>query len=1003
MSAGKKEVAPLEIKNKMSVAEKVLPSAPQNEHVPEAASRGFYVVGIGSSAGGLETLEEFFKKLPANTGMAFVVVSHQQSGHVSLLPDLLGKYAPISVVEAIDGVLLRPNHVYVSPPGAHLGVMNRRLQLMEGPSNEMPPLPIDFFFRSLATDLREHAICIVLSGTGTDGTLGLKAVKGEAGMAMVQDVQSARFGGMPASAISTTMADYVLPPAGMPAQLVDYATGMAQHRPAFDGIEPDREPGEPLQKIFMLLRTRTGHDFSSYKQNSILRRIERRMTVHHVDDPNQYVRLLQEYPHEIDLLFNELLIGVTCFFRDPEAFALLRETVFPELLTQLSIPYTFRVWIPGCASGEEAYTLAILLHECAQELSKPIDIQIFATDLSVSSIEYARLGRYPDGIAADVPADLLKRHFIHEDGGYRVRREIRERIVFAQQNVIKDPPFTKLDLLCCRNLLIYLNGDLQKRLLPIFHYALKPGSIMVLGPSETVGQYGDLFASMDRKWKVFRRLDAPVTYPLPQIPAQAVVMPRPQPLRAEPLGAVKKGLPVAAQLQEILLDRFAPPSLVVNSRGDIIYIHGRTGAYLEPCAGQPRMNIHDMARDDLALALGSAMRQAVTQEKEVLRERVRVGTNGREEHINLSVVEIAEPDAMRGLLLISFHPVPPPEDIPAKPRHKGRKGAQHAADERMQYLEREIQFTRQSLQRTVEELETGSEELKSANEELQSANEELQSTNEELETSKEELQSLNEELSTVNAELQCKLDELSHANDDMQNLLNSTNIATIFLDDELHIKRYTEQAKALVNLIPADVGRPIGDLVSSLEYDSLEQDARKVLKTLVFCEHEVRSENGTWYLMRIMPYRTAENLIQGLTLTFVEIIATQQEQVVSREVIRYLQSIFDTIHEPTLLMDGELRVAVANRAFYETFQVDAQNAEGTLIYEVGSGQWDIKRLRQLLEEIIPEKTVMENFAMQSDIADIERRSYLLNARQLPREIGLPEMILLSIKVQHQGG
>ncbi|MEH6570370.1 MAG: chemotaxis protein CheB [Halioglobus sp.] len=957
---------------------------------------GFHVVGMGSSAGGLETLEEFFKHLPADTGMAFVVVSHQHPGHVSLLPELLNKYASIPVAEAVDGVLLKPNQVYVSPPGAHLGLMNRKLQLMDGPPREMPPLPIDFFFRSLAADQKERAICIVLSGTGSDGTLGLKAVKEKAGMAMVQDVQSARFAGMPSSAIATSQADYVLPPADMPAQLVAYAKGMNRNRPVFEKLEPDQEMVEPLQKIFMLLRTRTGHDFSEYKKNSILRRIERRMVVHNADTPALYVRLLQEYPHEIDILFKELLIGVTSFFRDAEAFALLREAVLPELLEKLSTPYTFRVWIPGCGSGEEAYTMAIVLHECVQQLGKPFDVQIFATDLNTTSIEYARAGIYPEGIAADVPADLLKRHFVLEEGFYRVRREIRERIVFAQQNVIKDPPFTKLDLLCCRNLLIYLNAKLQKRLVPIFHYALNPGGIMVLGPSETIGTQTDLFFSIERKWKVFGRLDVPAASTLPDMPAQAARH-DPQMPMAVPEVAPKVGLPAAVQLQEVLLKRFAPPSLVVNTRGDIIFIHGRTGDYLEPCSGQPRMNIHDMTRDDLALALDSAMREAVTREQEVVRERVRFGTGNHSEYINVSVIAIAEPEAMRGLLLISFNPIPPPQERPAKARRKGSSGSVDADTERMQYLEREVRHTRESLQRTVEELETANEELRSANEELQSANEELQSTNEELETSKEELQSLNEELSTVNAELECKLDELAHANDDMQNLLNSTNIATIFLDNNLHIKRYTEQAKVLVHLIPADIGRPIADLVTSLKYDSLGKDAQKVLKTLVFREREVCSKSGIWYLMRIMPYRTAENLIDGLTVTFVEITSTEQEQLASNEVILYLQSIFDTIHEPTLLMNSDLRVVVANKVFYDTFRVSAEKTEGELIYEVGTGQWSVKELRRLLEEIIPERAVMEDFLIEISVPSIGKLSFLLNARQLDRSFGLPGMVLLSMK------
>lgn len=977
--------------DKMYLSEHAEPVA--NE---KSVDTGCHVVGMGSSAGGLETLEEFFNNLPNDTGMAFVVVSHQHPGHVSLLPDLLGKYATIPVVEATDGIELKPDHVYVSPPGAYLGVMNRRLQMMEGPPHEMPPLPIDFFFRALAGDLKEKAICIVLSGTGTDGTLGLKTIKGEAGMAIAQEVQSARFAGMPSSAIATGMTDYILPPAAMPPQLLAYAGAMALRRPALETDQPEHAMAEALQKIFMLLRTRTGHDFSLYKQNSILRRIERRMTVHHIDSPCKYVRYLQEYPHEIDLLFSELLIGVTSFFRDPEVFKVLRATILPELLKRLPDASTFRVWVPGCCSGEEAYTFAILLQECIAEIEKRIDFQIFATDLNTASIECARLGRYPDGIAADVPTELLKRYFIHESGTYRIRREIREKIIFAQQNVIKDPPFTKLDMLSCRNLMIYLSADLQKRLLPIFHYALKPKGLLVLGPSESVGQYVDLFETMDRKWKVFRRLDAPAAYPLPQIPAQHV---RTEPLTplVEPLVATKKGAPVTTQIQTLLLNRFAPPSLVVNARGDIIYIHGRTGAYLEPRAGQPRMNIHDMARDDLALALGSAMRQAVTQDLEVVRERVKVRTSGVTEYIDLVVHAIADPQAMRGLILISFRPVPEPIAEPEHRKHKGRKGVDQASAERMQYLEHELLHTRETLQRTVEELETANEELKSANEELQSANEELQSTNEELETSKEELQSLNEELSTVNTELQCKVDELSHANDDMQNLLNSTNIATIFLDDDLHIKRYTEQAKMLINLIPADVGRPIADLVTNLDYTTLGEDAREVLKTLIYCEREVRADNGKWYLMRIMPYRTMENRIQGLTVTFVEIISTQQDQTRSLEIIRYMSSLFDTISEPTLLLDAGLRVVVANKNFYEIFKTRIEQTIDQLIYDVGGGEWDVKDLRKLLEEIIPQKAAIEDYPVESEFPGIGKHTFLLSARKLDRQAGLPGMIMLSIR------
>ncbi len=954
----------------------------------EGSREGFFVVGIGASAGGLEALEELFKNVSADSGMAYVVVSHQLPGHVSLLPELLGRCAAIPVVEAEEGVALKPDHVYVNPPGADLGLMNGRVQLLEQAANTAPPSMIDYFFRSLAVDQKGRAICIVLSGTGTDGTLGLRAVKGELGMAMVQDVESARFAGMPASAIATTLADYVLPPAAMPARLVAYAAGLERVRPVFESAG-GKEVAEPLQKIFMLLRAQTGHDFSSYKQSTMLRRIERRMAAHHIAKPADYVRLLRDNPQEIDILFRELLIVVTSFFRDPAAFEQLQSKVLPRLLESLPSPYTFRVWVAGCGTGEEAYSIAIILREAIRRLAKPIDVQIFATDLSEASIEYARHGRYPEGIAADVPPELLKSSFILEKGFYRIREDLRKMIVFAQQNVIKDPPFTRVDMLGCRNLLIYLDAELQQRLLPVFHYALNPGGILMLGPSETIGGHGDLFEPLDKKWKLFRRLDAPATQRLPEIPAQPVKT-RPRVERPR----LVKDPSVSAQLQALLLDRLAPPSVVVNTRGDIVYIHGRTGDYLEPRSGQPRMNIHDMAREGLAPALGSAMRQAMAREQEVARERVRVRTNGHFSTINLSVQPIISPETLRGLLLVCFRPAPA-SSAEAAEGDRVESGAGEA--ERMLDLEREMQYTKESLQSAVEELETSNEELKSSNEELQSANEELQSTNEELETSKEELQSLNEELSTVNTELETKVAELSHANDDMQNLLDNTHIATLYLDNDLHIKRYTDQAKRIIKLIPTDLGRPIGDLVSNLAYDTFEEDASAVLKTLAAHEREVQSKEGCWYLMRIMPYRTAENLINGLVVTFVDIGATKREKAEAQSAIDDLRRIFDTFHEPSLVLDSGLRVEAANKTFYSVFQSNASKTEGQLIYDVGGGEWDIPALRELLEEAIPSQTVIEDFKVEGEFPKIGHRAFLLNCRKIERGAGLSDMILLSMR------
>jgi two-component system CheB/CheR fusion protein len=534
---------------------------------------------------------------------------------------------------------------------------------------------------------------------------------------------------------------------------------------------------------------------------------------------------------------------------------------------------------------------------------RPLETQIFGTDLDHEAIEAARNSLYPDGVAVDVSTERLERYFIREDSAYRIRKEIREMSIFAVQNVIKDPPFTKLDLISCRNLLIYLNADLQKRLLPIFHYALRPGGLLLLGPSETIGGFGDLFEVVDKKWKVFRRKETPLAaHPVMELPALPPKMEGE--LRVPAIARPGRETHIVGIVERLLLGRFAPPSVVVNDRGDVVYIHGRTGSYLEPAAGQPRLNILDMAREGLQLELASALRQAAAQNTEVTREGVRVKTNGDYAHVNLSVVRVTEPETVRGLLLVTFRPRPAPAEVAKAKGHVKQQRQPSRADE----LERELQHTKESLQTTIEELETSNEELKSTNEELQSTNEELQSTNEELETSKEEMQSLNEELTTVNTEMQSKVDDLSRANDDMQNLLNSTEIATIFLDNELNIKRYTEQAKRLVNLIQTDVGRPIGDLVSSLTHEHLVDDCREVLRTLVFKQIEVQTKDGHWYLMRIMPYRTGENVIDGLVLTFVDTHPLHQAQ----RSLRRLSKVFTDSLDPMMVLDLAGRIVDLN-------------------------------------------------------------------------------------------
>jgi len=831
---------------------------------------GFPVVGIGASAGGLEAFEAFFKAMPHDSGMAFVLVAHLDPTHVSILPELLQKRTKMAVFQAADGMRVEPNSVYVIPPNKALSILNGVLQLMETAQPRGVNLPIDGFFRALAQDQGASAICIILSGTGTDGTLGLKAVKGALGMVMVQDEDSAKYDGMPRSAVATGLADYVLPPTEMPEQLVKYVRHAA-YKPAPAVAPVQGKVPNALQKIFLVLRARTGHDFSLYKKNTICRRIERRMNVHQIDDISDYVRYVQESDREAGVLFKELLIGVTNFFRDADGFEALQQKALLKMLRGRGEECTVRVWVPGCSSGEEAYSLAILLQESMEQIKCHLNVQIFATDIDADAIATARAGLYPGSIVADVGPQRLKRCFIKEDDGqYRIKKTIREMLVFALQNIIKDPPFTKLDLLSCRNLLIYLGPELQRKLLPIFHYSLVSGGVLFLGSSETIGPDTDLFETLDKKWKIFRRKPTSLAaHPLLQFPTALAPPDGPDP---KVLDAVQQAEQLSALqlVQTILQQSDTPPCAIVDDAANIIYVHGRTGRYLEPAQGRVSVNIVEMARPGLKAELAAAIRKVTLRKLEVTENALRVQYNGGHLFVDLTVKPILEQSGMRGLLMVVFaEATAPTKTAPAKAKRAAPKARGKTAEE----LEQDLQYTRENLQTTIEELETSNEELKSTNEELQSTNEELQSTNEEMETSKEELQSLNEESATVNAELQSRIEELSKANDDMKNLLDSTEIATIFLDTELGVRRFTPQATQIIPLVGTDSGRPIKHFASNLVGVDLADRAEQVLKDLAVQELEVRSKDDRYYLLRVRPYRTTTNVIDGVVMTFEDVTA----------------------------------------------------------------------------------------------------------------------------------
>jgi two-component system CheB/CheR fusion protein len=847
--------------------------------------RASLVVGLGASAGGLEALQTFFANMPPDTGLAFVIVTHQAPHRASLLPLLLAKRTAMPVVEAQEGMPVEPSHVYIAPPGRNVALMSGRLHLFEVDTDAGRHLPINYFFRSLAHDQKERAVGIVLSGTGTDGTLGLKEIKAALGVSLVQAESDAGFAGMPHSAIHGDSPDLVLPVAELPNRVLSYAKRLFAPRPNGAPVEL-AQASEALSQVLHQLHQHTGHDFSGYKETTVRRRIERRMNLQRHESVAEYAKYLETTPTEIELLFDELLIGVTSFFRDPAAFEALA-AVFNEYISTKPDQYQVRVWVAGCSTGEEAYSLAILLRECLESLEREVRVQIFATDLDPKAIEYARAGVYPFAIAGDVSQKRLKRFFVQQEHGYQVRKDVREMLVFAPQNLIEDPPFTKLDLLSCRNLLIYLDAALQKRLFPIFHYVLKPKGLLFLGSSETLGTFSNLFEPLDKKWRLSQRRGGVDGTYVAEIPAALPVDSFSNDGVPQAMSPRRTETTTQHMAEKALLRELVPPTVLMRERGDIVHIHGRTGLFLEPAPGsQASANIFNMAREGLHLELAAAVRQATRDASEVLRRDVLVKSNGHSVKVDLRVRRISEPEHLRGLFRVSFELAPDRSStVPDQPTDLAA-----GSERRVLELERALQYTNESHQGTIEELETANEELKSTNEELQSTNEELQSANEELETSKEELQSLNEELQTVNVELQGKVEELSRANDDMTNLLNATDIATIFLDNDLNIKRHTAQAARVIRLIPSDVGRSIADLVSRLRYDQLIDDAREVLRTLAFKEVEVRSDgDNKWYLMRILPYRTTENTIEGLVVTFVDITRVKLLQQSEKQLVYALQ------------------------------------------------------------------------------------------------------------------
>ena len=1045
-----------------------------------ATTTPFPIVGVGASAGGLEAFTELLKHLPPDTGMGFVLVQHLDPQHESTLPQLLARATTLAVSVVSDKMRVAPNHVYVIPPNASLTIARGILRLAPRPPKRTPARSIDVFLESLAADQRECAIGVILSGTASDGTIGLEAIKAEGGITFAQD-ESARYDSMPRSAVTAGCVDFVLSPENIAYELARIAkhpyvagqseSGASEEDRAFAAAhEDDATPLPPgghgtpdtgvvaaraeavrapaaagphandFKKILLLLRNHSGVDFSLYKSSTIQRRIARRMVLVKQTGLDRYARFLRDNKKELDALYTDVLISVTSFFRSPEAFDVLRRKVFPKLLQQRGDD-PVRVWVLGCSTGQEAYSIAMAFTEAVERAPQMRKLQVFATDLNDVLLDKARHGLYGRSLAEDIEPERLRRFFVEEEGGYRVVKALREMVVFARQNVIVDPPFSRMDLVSCRNLLIYLEPSLQKKIIPVFHYALKPNGFLFLGSSESVGTYTDLFESVDKKHKIFSKKAAAT--PALRLPVPTARGERPTGPTAI-LAAARPGaqddargeLIAQREADRIAINQFVPPSVLIDGQLQILQFRGPTGAYLKPPTGKASFDVLKMAREGLMLPLRAAINSARKHNQTARKQNVRVEQNGGSRVVDLEVIPLK--NLRERCFLIVFQEVGKTKrdaedaeaagDTRKKTRSASREDAHRIAE-----LESTLTETRDYLQSIQEEHEAGHEELQASNEEVQSANEELQSINEELETSKEELESANEELATINEEMASRNAELGRANSDLVNLQTSTRLAVLLLRRDLTIRSFSAQAEKQFHLLASDIGRRIATLRHNLVFarhgdtpgearpesearptnerrrsrasggsestspaPDLERFIAEVIDSVREREREVRDESGHWFLLRVRPYLTLDNKVDGAVVVLIDIDELKRHAQAIADARDYAEGIVRTVRDPLVILDAELRVHTANETFYDTFEISASDARGRLIYELGNRQWDIPDLRRLLHDVLPQKTVFNDFEVTHDFPTIGRRTMLLNARKLSSAHGEPDRILLGI-------
>ncbi|MEO3407353.1 CheR family methyltransferase [Mucilaginibacter sp. CAU 1740] len=952
-------------------------------------SKSFPVIAIGGSAGSFSAYEKFFANMPADSGMAVVIIMHLDPLHKSLLSEVMQRYTAIPVIEATDGMAIGPDHIYIIPSNKDMGIHNGKLLLLAASKPEGVRQPIDYFFQSLANDQWNRSVAVILSGMGADGETGIRMIKENLGMTIAQDPQTADYDSMPLAAIGTNLIDYVLAPEEMPLKIIQYLNHPVIAEEVDDDLKMSLKNNNAINKILMLLRSQTGNDFALYKKTTVTRRIERRIAYYQFTDYAHYAAYLKDNPEEIDNLFNELLIGVTKFFRDAEAFESLKQ-LLKELIGRKKVDEPVRVWIAGCSTGEEAYSVAMLLVESFEELKRKImpKVQIYATDLDPAALEHARAGLYHENIVAEVSAARLKNFFTREDDRYRVKKELRDLVVFAQQNLIKDPPFIKLDLLCCRNMLIYFTPELQKKIIPLFHYSLNPGGIMFMGPAETIGGLTDLFRSLDPKWKLFGRQEGNIALrDMIDFPYQASKQPL-HTVKPHEVNTTKQKRSFTDIFNKVLIDKFLPPSVLVNEKGDILYNNGNTGKYLELPRGETvANNILKLAREELKYALSSSLQQALKSGDTQVREHITL-KDGKYSHlVSIRATAVREHE-MPALVMFVF------EDhglieVSKKAQHLSSSDGDAMAEA----LKKELVYTKQQLNTTVEEMESSMEKLRLSNEELQSTNEELQSTNEESLTTKEEMQSLNEELMTVNSQYQLKAEELTRLNNDMKNLLDATEVCTLFLDNDLNILRYTPQVRHLFNLIASDVGRPISHVVSNFEKPINEDEIREVIDKLTIKVTDLRTRDNEWYRVRIMPYRTLDNYISGAVLTLTQITDFKLMES-NLEVLKdYAASILNDLPEATIQMNKNFVIISANGTALKLFKITQHDLQGKNAAELLKKLWKTEEAELLLSQCLNER---KEVSAAVTTKTRQPKIYQLNARPFFEQTETTPLIVLRI-------